>query len=96
MREFISFFVKGDLWGMLQWLPILPLFVLPIAPLVWLLMVAVGLAPMSWGGFFFNWLVLAVLFDLWFIYRRVLANWRLFRALREKGRPLTLEEFKEL
>jgi len=32
----------------------------------------------------------------YFIYRRVRANWRLFWALREKGGPLTVEEYMKL
>src|SRR2546425_13377339 len=75
MTDFIRFFVKVDLWPMLQWLPVLPVFMLPVAPLVWLLMVAIGFAPMTWGGFFFNWLVVSVIFEAWFVYKRLRSNW---------------------
>jgi hypothetical protein len=61
-RDSISFFLK---------IALLPLFLLPIAPAVWLLMVAIGVAPMTWGGFFFNWLIVSIIVEVWFIYRRV-------------------------
>jgi len=87
IKEFVKFFAEFDLWPVLQWVVILPMFVLPIAPLVWLLMVAIGVAPMTWGGFFFNWLVVSVMFEAWFIYKRIRANWNLFQALPERDQP---------
>jgi hypothetical protein len=62
---------------------------------LWLLMVATGLAPMTSGAFFFNSLVLTGMFEAWFIYSCVKANWRLFRAVHENGRPLVIDEFGE-
>ena len=96
MIDFIRFFVKVDLWALLSWLPFLPLLMLPVAPLVWLLMVAVGLAPMTWGGFLFNWLVVSVIFTAWFTYKRLRSNWLMFQVTREKGRPLTFDEYANL
>ena len=84
MTEFIRFFVKFDLWPILQWVLVLPFLMLLIAPLFWLLMVAVGLAPMTWAGFFFNWLIVTVMFETYFVYKRIKANWLLFHSLREK------------
>ena len=59
-------------------------------------MVAIGVAPMTWRGFFVNWLIASVIFDAWFVYKRVQSNWRMFQAIQEKGRPLTREEYMDL
>src|SRR5260370_1112302 len=56
--------------GFLGTIALLPVIALPVAPAIWLLMVAVGLAPMTWPGFFFNWLVVSVIFEAWFVYSR--------------------------
>jgi hypothetical protein len=85
MTQFIKFFVSFDLASFLMWLPILPLLMLPFAPFLWLRMVALHVAPMSWGGLFSNWLILSAMFELWFIQRRLRGNWRLVQRLRSEG-----------
>jgi len=85
MIEFFRFLARGDLGPILLCLLFVPLIALPIAPVVWLLVAAVDLAPMSWGGFLWNWLMLSVIFGAYFTYRRVKNNWLLFKSIREKA-----------
>lgn len=96
MGSFLRFFVGFDLCAMLMWLAFLPLLLVPVAPLVWLLMVAIGVAPMTWAGLLFNWIILSVMFAVYLIYRRIQANWRLFQAIRAKGGPLTVHDFMKV
>ena len=63
--------MKRDLTAFLVTIALLPVIALPIAPAVWLLMVAIKVAPMTWPGFFINWLVVSVILEAWFIYSRM-------------------------
>lgn len=44
-----------------------PVIALPVGAVLWLLMVAVKLAPMTWPGFLFNWLLVTIIWEAWII-----------------------------
>jgi hypothetical protein len=76
--DFFSF-LAADIPGILQGLVVMPLFMIPVAPFVWLVAVAVRACPMTWGGLLFNWLLIAVMWDIYFVYRKIKSNWFLYQ-----------------
>jgi hypothetical protein len=53
-----------------------PIIALPFAPFFWLLMVAVGVAPMTWKALLFNWFLLSMGLSALSLFNTFRSAWR--------------------